>query len=379
MAFKQALTDLPDPILEHVFSCIDVLGRESDRLSFSLVCKKFRGIERGRTVLELLSLNFSGANAVKALALYPNLTTLKADATACKQWFGGRFGKVHNSQHSFRVLHLDCRNVLNLHPLFHDLMPGISDPVPDSWRPKGAPTGPKGTLEELVIAGWDGLDLTCVRDESILPGGVAAGPLKKLKLVGTSKNGYKFIFDALGPTLLSLDVSGLKRGNFYNSQTRVGEFVEDGILIQVANQCPNLKELFLGPGRVGNAFLKGLEAIAEKCVHLETLGQDNESGETSRVWPTCEWATDEALAILSSKAKSLTHLSWGGSSYLTDWGLLALRSGLAAQLKLLTISCSSISPDTVDACLGAATRLEDLCIEPSYYGTTFTFYAKCGC
>ncbi|GAQ88585.1 hypothetical protein KFL_004410130 [Klebsormidium nitens] len=314
MASRQALTDLPDLILEQIFSCIDVFGRESDRLSFSRVCRKFRDIERRRTVLELISLNFFGANPVKALPLYPNLTALKADATTCTRWFGGQFGEVHNSRHSFRLLHLDCKNVYNLHPLFHDLMPGVPNLVRDSWRPEGAPTGPRGTLEELVISGRDGLDLTCVRDESPdlswpnSAGGVASGRLRKLTLSGTSKNGYQLIFDALGPALVSLDVSGLKRGNFRDSQIRVGEFVEDGILTQLADQCSNLKELFLGPGRSGNSFLKGLEAIAEKCVQLETLGQDTQRGGGRCVWPRPEHQSPYNLYAPKMLLLQMAHL-----------------------------------------------------------------------
>lgn len=209
-----ALTDLPDPILEKVFSRIDVFGREVDRLSFSLVCQKFRDIEPQRTVLELEGL---GANPVEALALYPNLTALKADKHTCSRWFAGRFGKTHTSQHSFRVLDLDCSTVFGrrgLHPLFHDLMPGVPKKVQDSWRPKGAPCGLQGTLEELVIRGRDSLDLTCVRDEFTDWGSEALMPslLRKLILEGNIKNTYHDILGPLGPNLVSLDVSGLQRG-----------------------------------------------------------------------------------------------------------------------------------------------------------------------
>lgn len=220
------LTDLPDLVLEKVFSYIDVFGRESDCLSFSLVCTKFRDIERRRTVLEL----GLGTNPVHALALYPYITALKADGPICRKWAAGSLGKLHFERHSLRVLDLSLSGILDLHLLFKDLVPGFHILPPDSSNSVLPATGPWGTLKELVIRGTDWLDLSCVGGNAHWKGRSEAARMEKLSLVGHTKVGFELIFDALGPALLSLDLSGLKRGRQIDQKVYAGEFVEDKLL-----------------------------------------------------------------------------------------------------------------------------------------------------
>lgn len=100
-----------------------------------------------------------------------------------------------------------------------------------------------------------------------------------------------------------------------------------------------------------------------KCARLETIGQDPEGG-AGGIMPRCEWATVEALLLLASKAKSLTRLSWPGSELLTNWGLLALFSGLAGQLRVLGLTCTNIMDDAqINSCLGGMTQLKELVIK----------------